>query len=130
MSADEELVAQAKAVIADHERRANAGDLDRIVNNFAQDIVLLAADAPLVVGIDAFREFYGDLLAMGSWEFVHEYVGTEIVGETVVLYGVSRGTLTPEEGENSSFVNNFIITVKRTRDGMKIWRAAFASASE
>ena len=127
---DDELISSAKALIADHERRAGEGDLDRIVVNFARDVVMLAADAPLVVGMDAFREFYAGLLQTGKLCFTHDYTGAEVIGDSVVLYGVARGTIEPVEGELEVFTNNFIITVKQTSEGPKIWRADLATAGE
>jgi len=120
----------AKVLIADHEMKASEGDLDSIVINFAQDIVMLAADAPLVVGIDAFREFYAGLLQTGKLIFTHDYTGAEVMGDSVVLYGVARGTIEPVSGDVESFANNFIITVKQTSNGLKIWRAAFAAVGD
>ncbi len=127
---EEALIRLAKVLIADHEMKASEGDLDSIVVNFAQDIVMLAADAPLVVGIDAFREFYAGLLQTGKLIFTHDYTGAEVMGDSVVLYGVARGTIEPVSGDVESFANNFIITVKQTSNGLKIWRAAFAAVGD
>ena len=127
---EEALTRLAKVLIADHEMKASEGDLDSIVINFAQDIVMLAADAPLVVGIDAFREFYAGLLQTGKLIFTHDYTGAEVMGDSVVLYGVARGTIEPVSGDVESFANNFIITVKQTSNGLKIWRAAFAAVGD
>ncbi|HJN94696.1 MAG: hypothetical protein CMQ15_01380 [Gammaproteobacteria bacterium] len=127
---EEALIRLAKVLIADHEMKASEGDLDSIVINFAQDIVMLAADAPLVVGIDAFREFYAGLLQTGKLIFTHDYTGAEVMGDSVVLYGVARGTIEPVSGDVESFANNFIITVKQTSNGLKIWRAAFAAVGD
>ena len=86
---------------------------------------MLAADAPLVVGMDAFREFYAGLLQTGKLIFTHDYTGAEVMGDSVVLYGVARGTIEPVSGDVESFANNFIITVKQTRNGPKIWACSF-----
>jgi len=126
----EDLIASAKDVIASHEREAMAGNLEGVVGNAAQDIVVLAGGAPLVQGRDAFREFYGPLLAAGSVEFTHDYAGASVVGDAVVLHGVASGTLTPPEGPPTPMVNNFVIVVKPDENGvMKLWRAAFAPPS-
>ena len=130
MTENQQAIDAAKALISDHEQLANEGNLEKISANFAEDIVLLTADTPLVVGLASFRDFYGSLLEIGKWEFLHHYEGVDVVGDSVTLYGVSRGTLIPDEGDQQSFANNFIITVKQTSIGLKIWRAAFASAGE
>jgi hypothetical protein len=91
---------------------------------------LLAANVPLVQGMESFKTFYGGMLSMGKWSFLHHYEGADAVSDTVQLYGVSRGELKNESGESEAFANNFIITLKMFDGRMKIWRAAFASASE
>jgi ketosteroid isomerase-like protein len=120
-------VDQAKSIIASHEDLAKAGDLDGITANFADDIVVLATDMPLVEGKAAVREMYAGLLHMGSWDFVHDYSGVEVVADLVILHGVARGSLIPESGEPDEFANNFLIIMKRQADGhYRFWRVAFA----
>ena len=124
------LIASAKAVVTDHENVAMAGDLDGVMANCAPDIVVMASGAPLVEGLDAMREFYGGLLAAGSVEFRHDYSGAAVVGDAVVLHGVSRGTLTPPEGPATPMENNFLMVLKPDEVGeMKIWRVGFAPPS-
>jgi ketosteroid isomerase-like protein len=125
-----EMISAAKSVIASHEKLAAEGNLSKIVSNFSEDIVMLAANAPLVKGMESFKSFYSDLLAMGKWTFLHHYEGADVVGDSVQLYGVSRGELTVGGGDPEQFSNNFIITVKDIDGKMRIWRAAFASATE
>jgi ketosteroid isomerase-like protein len=121
-----DLIARAKDVIANHEAEAMAGNLDGVMNNCAPDIVVLAAGAPLVEGYDAMREFYGAMLAAGSVEFSHDYSGAEVVGNAVVLHGVSRGTMHPPEGPPVPMENNFLMVLKADEAGtMKVWRVAF-----
>ena len=122
---------QAKAVIRSHEMFVRTGDLDGIMSNAAEDIVVLAANAPLVQGKAALREFYAGLLKMGTFDLGHDYEGAEVVGDTVVLHGVARGTLTPATGQPSRFANNFILTFRKYPDGkFRFWRIAFAPSAE
>lgn len=124
-------IAEAKAVVADHETAAMAGNLDGVLANVAPDIVVLTAGEPLIEGPEAFRDFYGELLAAGRWEFGHDYTGDEAVGDLVALHGVARGTLTPHEGEPAAFANNFILLLRRQADGrFRFWRVAFAPGGE
>ena len=124
-------IAEAKAVVRSHEEYAMAGDLDGVLSNIAEDIVLLAGGSPLVEGLESFRGFYAEILAIGDVEFGHDYSGGVTVGELVILHGVSRGAFSTEEGEEIPFENNFIHTLRRGSDGrFMIWRAAFATATE
>ncbi len=127
MTHDTSAVDEAKAVMASHEQFAKAGDLDGIMTNVADDIVMLAPDAPLVQGRDAFREFYTGLLGVGQWDLGHDYEGAEVVGDTVLLHGVARGTLTLNDGDTTALANNFLLVLRRQADGkLRVWRGAFA----
>ncbi len=127
MTHDASAVDEAKAVIASHEQFAKAGDLDGIMTNVADDVVMLAPDAPLVQGGDAFREFYTGLLRLGQWDFGHDYEGAEVVDDTVLLHGIARGTLTLNDGDTTPLANNFLLVLRRQADGrLRFWRGAFA----
>ncbi len=127
--ATENAIQEAKAVIERHEVLVREEALDGIVANATDDVVLLVPDTPLVEGKAALREFYVGLLAMGKWDFGHDYGGAEVVGDMVVMHGVARGTLTPPDGEVSTFANNFLLTLRKQGDGRyRFWRVAFASS--
>ena len=133
LTEEQESVAvdQAKAVLASHEALVRSEDLDGIIQNMAEDIVVLAPDAPLVVGREATRQMYVGMLGMGAVDMIHHYHGAEVVGDLVVLHGVARGSLTPEGGVASEFANNFILTLRKETDGnYRVWRAAFAPNGE
>lgn len=120
------LIANAKAVITNHEQVAMAGDLDGVMANAAPDVVVLAPGSPLIEGIEAMREFYGGLLSAGSVEFSHDYSGAAVVGDAVVLHGVARGTVTPPDAPPMPIENNFLMVLKPNAEGiMKVWRLAF-----
>ncbi len=124
----ETAIAAAKAVIRSHEEFAGAGDLPGVMSNIADDVVLLTAGAPLVQGAQAFEAFYAQLLAMGRWLFGHDYHGAEIVGDTVFLHGVAKGSLTAADAA-TDFANNFLHVLRPGSDGrLRVWRAAFAPA--
>ena len=124
--ADSEIVESAKAVIRDHELKAQGGNLDEIVVNVSEEIVLFAPGAELVQGVESFRAFYQSLLEMGEWEFQHQYSGHDVQGEMVIVYGVARGTLTAPDSEPAAFANNFLIVLRPENGRFKIWRGAFA----
>ena len=117
----------AKSVVRSHEQFARSGDLDGILSNVAEDVVVLSANAPLVKGKAAFREMYAGLLKAGTFDFGHDYEGSEVVGDTVILHGVARGTFTPVGAAPSRFANNFMLALKRQPGGkFQFWRIAFA----
>ena len=118
---------EAKAVVQSHERFARSGELDAIMSNVAEDIVVLAADTPLIKGKAAFRDLYAGYLKAGTSDFGHEYEGAEVVAGTVLLHGVARGNVIPSSGQPSPFANNFILVLKRQPTGkFQFWRIAFA----
>jgi ketosteroid isomerase-like protein len=96
------------------------------MENFADDVALIALDTPVLDGKFALRNFYADLLEMGVWSFRHDYSGAALVGDCIFLHGVARGTHTPKgEGEPFSFANNFLIVVRSFNGRLLAWRAAF-----
>lgn len=120
----------AKAVVAAHEAAVRARNLPAILANAADDVVALVPNAPLVTGKPALRALYEQLLAMGDWDFGHDYAGAVIAGDLVMLHGVARGTLTPPGGAPSGFANNFMLTFRRQPDKQyRFWRVAFAPAA-
>lgn len=81
----EAAVEDAKAIVELHQQYCRDGDVEKVLTNIAEDVVLVAADAPLIEGADAFREFYKTLSSMGSWEFRHDYHGAKSSGDMVFL---------------------------------------------
>ena len=122
-------IAAAKAVMVSHERLSRAGDTAGILANMAHDIALVVPNTPLVEGKPACEEVYARLFSMGKWDFEHEYSGAELVGDAVILYGVARGTFTPNKGDRSPIENNFLTVLKRSGESYKIWRGGFGPAS-
>ena len=124
-----EAIESAKSVIRDHEAKFRDGDLDRIMLNVSDEIVLFATGAKVVEGAKSFKELYQQLLEMGDWDFVHHYAGADVQGEAVILYGVSKGSLTPPDEESSQFENNFLLVLRPENEQYKVWRGAFAPNS-
>jgi ketosteroid isomerase-like protein len=124
-----EAVDKAKAVIASHEEFTRTGDLAGILSNVADDIVLLAPNVPLVSGLSDFKHLYGDLIDMGIWDFTHEYAGSSVVDDVVILHGVARGTFTPSSGDPAPILNNFLLMLRQDGASFKVWRGAFGPAS-
>ena len=122
---------QAKAVVRSHEGLVADGHLEGILSNMDADVVILAPESPLVGGLEAVRGLYAGLLAMGSWDFGHDYVAASEGGDFVFLHGVARGSMTSPEGEATAMSNNFMITMRRDAEGrFRFWRVAFAPSGE
>lgn len=125
----DEAVDKAKAVIASHEEFTRTRDLAGILSNVADDIVLLAPNVSLVSGLGEFRRLYSDLIDMGTWDFTHEYAGSSVVDDVVILHGVARGTFTPSSGDPAPILNNFLLILRRDGACFKLWRGAFGPAA-
>ncbi len=122
----------AKDMLKSHEEYAKAADLESVMTNVADDVLLLVPGIPLVDGKEAFKEFYTGFFAMASVdEFVHNYHGIEVIGNTVVLHGIANGTQTSKDSTSTEFANNFLLVLKYQPDGkIKFWRIAFAPSSQ
>lgn len=121
-------IERAEAVMAAHDGAAKAGDLEAVMENVADDVVVLAPGMPVVQGRAAFRTFYEGMLQT-TWDAAHHMSGAEQAGDVVVLHGVASGTMTPPGGEPVPVANNFLILLKPDSTGAyKIWRAAFGTA--
>ena len=120
------LISEAKALIANHEELFASGDLDAVMKNFADDVALIALNAPVLEGKSALRDFYASLLETGKWSLRHDYSGAAASDDCVFLHGVARGTHTPSNGDEPfTFANNFLIVVRRVNGRLLAWRAAF-----
>ena len=126
---DNEMIEQAKAIIANHEDNCRRCDLEAVMTNVSDDVVLLASSTPLIEGRAAFENFYRDLLDMGCWDFLHHYNGADVIGGVVILRGVSRGTFTPSQGDPEPIDNNFLLALRKENGVFRVWRGAFAPTS-
>jgi len=122
----------ATAVMAAHDRASNAGDLDAIMENVAEDVVVVAPDVRMIEGRDAFRDFYAGMLRSswaGNSDVTHYFAGAEESGDVVILHGIACGAIRPPGTVPIPVANNFLILLKPDVTGAyKIWRAAFGPA--
>jgi ketosteroid isomerase-like protein len=117
----------ARAVMESHHRAVNAGSLEGVMANIADDVVAAVPGTPLIKGKDSFRAFFSGLLRLGTWTHAYEIQDLTAVGESVVMSGLSSGTLTPPGGTAGPWANSFILTFRYGPDGkMRFWRVAFA----
>jgi ketosteroid isomerase-like protein len=119
-------VEEAKAVVKSHEEFVLSGNLDGVMSNCTDDVVVLAAGAPLQVGKAAVRSMYASILQAKPPRGEHQYQGGVAIGELVILHGVFKIAATPD---TPAMANNFILTLRREADGKyRFWRVAFAPA--
>jgi ketosteroid isomerase-like protein len=124
-------VEDAKAVITAHENFVASENLDGILSNTADDIVVLVSGMPLIKGKQGVRDFYAGMFKAGKSQFIHEYQGSDVVGDAAILYGTAKGSLTKPDSTVVQFANNFILAFRYQADGkIKFWRVAFAPSSQ
>lgn len=128
MQDDDTAIDAVKAMITSHEDFTRDGDLEGVLSNSTDDVVIIAPGAPPIIGIDAYRDFEEAYLAAWHTDFVHDYAGISVEGETVVAYGIANGTMTPTNGgETIRFSNNFMLVARRQKGGgYKFAYVAFA----
>jgi uncharacterized protein (TIGR02246 family) len=118
-----------RAVAKVYETATNAGDLDRWIQTFAEDAVLLPPDPPMMAGRAAIRDFakqsyfdpfklqlsfsFSDLTVSGDWAFAH---------------GPYTLSLTPKDGSPAvQAKGKFVDVFRRRPDGWKFARVIFNS---
>ncbi len=119
----------ARAVMESHHQAVNGGSLEGVMANMADDVIAAVPGTPppLIRGKDDFRAFYNGVLRMGQWTHAYDIQDVTAVGESVVMAGTSRGTLTPPGGAGSPWSNTFMLTLRYGPDGkMRFWRIALA----
>src|SRR5262249_29354316 len=95
----------ARAVVESHHQSSNAGSLEGVMANIADDVVAAVPGTPLIKGKDSFRAFYSGLLRLGTWTHAYEIQDLTAIGEAAVMSGVSSGTLTPPGGTAGPWAN-------------------------
>jgi ketosteroid isomerase-like protein len=124
-------IEDAKAVVTAHENFVASENLDGILSNTADDIVVLVPGMSLIKGKQAVRDFYAGMFKAGKSQFIHEYQGSDVVGDGAILYGTAKGSLTKPDSTAVQFANNFILVFRYQADGkIKFWRVAFAPTSQ
>ena len=131
--ANRDPIQDALNTMKSHEDYVKTLNLEGVMTNMADDVVALGTGIPLIVGREAFEEFYAGFFANVSSveEFSHNYLGTEIIGNIVFLHGTATGKITNKDGTTLELVNNFFLVLKYQPDGrIKIWRNAVALSSQ
>jgi ketosteroid isomerase-like protein len=130
--ANRDSIQDAKNTMKSHEDYVKTRNLEGVMTNVADDVVVLVPGIPLIVGKEAFKEFYAALFASLSSveQFTHDFQGSEVIGNTVFLHGTATGKGTNKDGTTQEFVNNFLLVLKYQSNGrIKVWRNAWAPSS-
>jgi uncharacterized protein (TIGR02246 family) len=119
-----------RRTIADLEQRINKGD-PGFVDIFAKDAVIIAPAAPDVVGFDAIRTMYTDMMKTVSMTVHFSTDEVAVAGDL----GYERGTYTLRIADKASgkvlqdAKNKHLHILKRQPDGTwKTWRMMVSSA--
>jgi len=119
-------VAAVARIVASLDSCAQSGIPDDVMSRLTDDIVVLGADQPAIVGKAAVREFYQGLCGMLRFDVHHAPIETHAVGDLVVARVESGGTATPRAGGPAMPVSNkYLMLFRRQADGsLKFWRVA------
>jgi len=87
-----DLAAETTAVWNRHVERAMAGDLDAVMEDFAEDSVIITADG-VIAGKDAIRKFFEDFLAGFDQAAIEStVVNAQTIHDDVVFSNFTIGT--------------------------------------
>lgn len=125
--ADEAAV---RRVLADTEQRINKGDLG-FVDVFAKDAVIIAPSMPDIVGFDAIRAMYSDLLKHDSMTVHFSTEEVAVSGDMAYEHGTYTLKISDKAGGKvlQNVKNKHVHILKRQPDGSwKTWRMMVSSA--
>jgi uncharacterized protein (TIGR02246 family) len=122
--------AAVRRTIADLEQRINQGDTG-FVNVFANDAVIIAPSAPDVVGFDAIRKMYTDLMKQDSMTVHFSTEEVAVTGDMAFEHGTYTLRITDKTTGRvlQDARNKHVHIFKRQSDGTwKTWRMMVNSA--
>lgn len=101
----------------------NRGDVDAVVECYAEDAVLLPPGGAAVQGVENIRPRYEALFASSRLEVRMDVESIEVKGELAFCRGVTRGRTLPEDGSPPRPVNDRFLMVLR-QDKTSAWKIA------
>jgi uncharacterized protein (TIGR02246 family) len=122
--------AAVRRTLADVERRINQGDLG-FVDVFAKDAVIIAPSAPDIVGYDAIRKLYEDVMKQASMKVHFATEEVTVAGDLAYEHGTYTFQVVDKtSGKTLQDVRNkHIHILKRQLDGTwKTWRMMVSGA--
>lgn len=100
-----------------------AGDLDGLMEYFGDDISLLSQGTPPIVGADAVRAYWAEVVAAGITGADATVTQVEEVGDVAIQHGVWTISITPPGGEPMQETGKYLVVHRRDDEGR--WRAWF-----
>jgi uncharacterized protein (TIGR02246 family) len=119
-----------RRVLADTEQRINQGDL-AFVNVFAKDAVIIAPSIPDIVGFDAIRTLYGDMLKQTSMTVHFSTEEVAVAGDLAYEHGTYTLKVVDKASGKvlQNVKNKHVHILRRQPDGSwKTWRMMVSSA--
>lgn len=118
------------AVRAEFQAAENAGDIARVRATFAEDIVMLAPNAPAAIGRDSATARLQATFNAGRLQIAYESQETVVTGDWAFDRGTYRFTMTPRGGsEPSRQVGKYLWIYRRDAAGQwKLSRIAWNSS--
>jgi uncharacterized protein (TIGR02246 family) len=117
------------AVLKSYEQALNASDVQGVVKLYTDDAVLLPANAPSAVGIDAVRATYTGIFQAIHINLTFEIAEVKVVSpEWAFLRSTSNGTVTIlATGAQIPSSNHELFVLHKTQGGWKLARYSFSS---
>ena len=100
MSVNDDVRAEIEAFVAASKSAMARNDLDAVLATMTDDVVLLSAAAPPVVGREAVRQMYSGLVGkfrMGNTATSADFT-VDVVGHVAVVFGKDSAKMTPVDG--------------------------------
>jgi len=105
----------------------NAGDLEKLIANYADDAILIPAGSTDIVGKNAIREHYRDIFSNSNFQI--NASATEIIDgkDLTVIRGNTTGEIISKKDSSSSAVNDkFLMLLKKQSGQWKIFRLTWS----
>lgn len=116
-----ELEAQARETVFAWEDAYQAGDLDRLMEVYTDDVVSMPPNRPVIEGKEALEEDFRQFYAEFTVERQFTLVDLELAGDTAFRRGEWTQTFTPKAGgEPITEVGKCLLVLKRFDDEWKI----------
>jgi uncharacterized protein (TIGR02246 family) len=122
-------VAAITAVFAEFDAALAAGDQDRVLALYADDVVAMPPDMPPRVGIDAQRESMEGYFDQFTFELTSQVEEVQVAGDIAFAVVSWSDTVTPKaEGEVEHEQGKWLVILKKQADGSwKTWREMWSS---